>query len=86
MSGLTGMSGFPLLFTMSGGRIITGAGAGILLSAGPGYLTIHGDGALRITDGGTGDGVSAGIGFPQESGGRLGFIGVGVPIISGGAR
>ena len=85
-SGLMGMSGFPMWSIMIGGRIITDVGAGILLLDGPGCRTIPGDGVSLITEGGTGDGISAGTGFRPPSGDQPGFTGIGILIMSGGVR
>jgi len=71
---------------MSGGRIITEDGAGILSWGGRGCRMIHGDGVSAIMEGGTGDGVSVGTGYPRESGDQLGSAGAGGTIISGGVR
>lgn len=71
---------------MSGGRIITDDGAGILLLVGRGCRMIHGDGVSPIMEGGTGDGVSVGTGYPRESGDQRGSTGAGDTIILGGVR
>ncbi len=60
----TGMSGFLMWSIMSGGRIITEGGAGILSLGGRGYRMTRGDGVSPITEGGIGDGVSVGTGYP----------------------
>jgi hypothetical protein len=80
------MSGSLMLFITFGSRIIMEGGIGILFQDGTGCRTIPGDGVFPISDGGTGDGVSVGTGFPQVSGVRLGFTGTMDTIISDGVR
>ena len=78
------MSGLLTFITINGVPIFMADGPGTLLSAGPGSLMNHGDGLSITMDAGTGEWVSAGIGYPPDSGGLLGSTGIGVMIISDG--